>query len=207
MPRSYMPMTAAAAHPTAMPHNGAQRRSVSEPRRVIPTMMARVARAATGADQGEDTGASSRRPSATEARESAISIITVPYTVGVMIRLMLNSHLEKMIWNAAETSTRVVIVVGPPSTSAMMQNGMAAKDVYTGKTAPVPMGPSRTTCSNVDTPITTSVANTSHSRKASLPPDPLTTITGPTSVSMEATTVNCKPTPAATRAGGLSWGS
>ena len=48
-------------------------------------------------------------------------IITVPPTVGVTIRLRMNSHLEMASCAAAATRTRVVSVAGPPSATAVMQ--------------------------------------------------------------------------------------
>ena len=89
-------------------------------------------------------------------------IITVPPTVGVTILLRMNSHLEMTTWITAETMTRVVRVAGPPSTTAVMQKGMANAAVNMGRTAPAPAGPSRRTCNRVDRPTTTREATTIH---------------------------------------------
>ena len=94
--------------------------------------------------------------------ESIIS--TVPLTTGVTIRLRMNSHLEMTIWNPAETRSKVVSVAGPPSTRAVMQNGMEKAAVNMGRVAPAPMGPTRRTCSSVDSPTTTREAKTIHTR-------------------------------------------
>ena len=91
-------------------------------------------------------------------------IITVPPTVGVTMRLKINSHLEMASWTAAATRTRVVSVAGPPSATAVMQNGMEKAAVNIGRTAPPPIGPTRRTCSSVDTPTTTREAKTIHTR-------------------------------------------
>ena len=91
-------------------------------------------------------------------------IITAPPTVGVTIRLRMNSHLEIASWISAETMTSVVSVAGPPSATAVMQNGMAKAAVNIGSTAPAPTGPSRRTCRIVDRPQTRSEAKTIHTR-------------------------------------------
>ena len=91
-------------------------------------------------------------------------IITVPPTVGVTILLRMNSHLEIRSWTAAVTRTRVVSVVGPPSTTAVMQNGMEKAAVNMGRTALPPMGPIRRTCNSVETPTTIREAKTIHTR-------------------------------------------
>ena len=64
------------------------------------------------------------RRGTTEARVIESIIITVPPSTGVTSRLRRNSHLEIINWVAEVTSTRVINVAGPPSTTAEMQNGM-----------------------------------------------------------------------------------
>ena len=87
-------------------------------------------------------------------------IIMMPPTVGVTMRRRMNSHLEIAICTTADTSTRVVSVAGPPSTTAVMQKGMEKAAVNMGRTAPPPTGPSRRTCNRVETPTTNKEANT-----------------------------------------------
>ena len=91
-------------------------------------------------------------------------IITVPPTVGVTMRLRINSHLEMTSCRTADTMTSVVSVAGPPSTTAEMQNGMENAAVNMGKTAPAPIGPMRRTCMKVDRPQTTKEAKTIHTK-------------------------------------------
>ena len=91
-------------------------------------------------------------------------ISTVPPTVGVMIRRSTNSHLEMTIWPIAQTMTRVVSVAGPPSTTAEMQKGIEKAAVNMGSTAPAPTGPTRRTCTSVDTPATRREAKTIQTR-------------------------------------------
>ena len=143
-----------------MPIIGAHRRQTGDPRRVSAPTTMRVTSAVNGAATGSASAASSSRPKTTDARVMERIIITVPLIVGVMIRRRMNSHLEITSWNAAEARISVVRVAGPPSTSAVMQNGMEKAAVNSGSTAPAPTGPSRRTCSNVATPTTTSVAKT-----------------------------------------------
>ena len=71
--------------------------------------------------------------------------MTMPPTVGVTTRRSMNSHLETTSWTAAETSTRVVSVAGPPSITAVMQKGMETAAVNMGRTAPAPTDPKRRT--------------------------------------------------------------
>ena len=54
----------------------------------------------------------------------------------------------------------VASVAGPPSTTAVMQKGIANAAVNIGSTAPPPTGPSLLTWISVDTPTTRSDANT-----------------------------------------------
>ena len=155
--------------------------------------MTSVARAVSGAATGSASDASSRRPKTTDARVMDRIIITVPPTVGVTIRLRMNSHLEIASWISAETMTSVVSVAGPPSATAVMQNGMAKAAVNIGSTAPAPTGPSRRTCRIVDRPQTRSEAKTIHTRYESSRPEALATMTGVTSKVAEAMRLNCRP--------------
>ena len=102
---------------------------------------------------------------------------------------------------------RAVRVAGPPSTTAVMQNGMEKAAVNRGSTVPDPTGPSRRTCSRVARPTTSSEAKTTHVRYASSRPDALATTTGVTSKVADAIRLNWKPKPREARRGGLSCGS
>ena len=117
-----------------------------------------VARATMNVSPRADSVSVFSRLNTREARESVTIISTVPPTSGVTTRLRTNSHLAMRIWKAAVTRTRLVSVAGPPSTSAMMQNGMEMKDVRMGRTSPVPMRPMLATCSRVVMPMVASVA-------------------------------------------------
>ena len=127
-------------------------------------MTPKVASAVKGAPTGSANDTFSNRRGTTEARVMERIIITVPPTVGVTSRLRMNSHLAITSWAAAETRTRVVSVAGPPSTTALMQNGMEKAAVNMGRTAPAPTGPNRRVCNSVDAPQTTREAKTIHDR-------------------------------------------
>ena len=111
------------------------------------------------------------------------------------------------IWNKPETATRAASVIGPPSINARTQNGMAMEMGIEVTMQPAPMGPNRTVCSTVVTPLTTSAAETIHSAWDALPPTACTTIIGNNTVGARSRMADCKPSPSATTSGGLSWGS
>ena len=115
---SYMPNPAAAMQPPTIAIRGAHRRSNSEPRRARAATMIKVTSAVKGAAVGSTFDDLSSRSKTTEARVIDRIIITVPPTVGVTILLRMNSHLETTSWTTADTSTKVVSVAGPPSTTA-----------------------------------------------------------------------------------------
>ena len=148
--------------------------------------MTNVASAVSGAATGSASDASSRSPKTTDARVMERIIITVPTTVGVTIRRTMTSHYEMASCITAETRTNAVSVDGPPSATAVMQNGVAKMAVNMGKTAPAPTGPSRRTCTIVDRPQTRSEAKTIQMRKESSRPEALATMTGVTSRVAEA---------------------
>ena len=120
---SKMPNAAATRHPTTMPITGAQSRHSALPRSVSAATTVSVANAVSGAAVGSSSDAPSSRSNTTEASVMERIIITVSLTTGVTSRRRMNSHLAMMNWNAAEASTSVVSVAGPPSTTAVMQKG------------------------------------------------------------------------------------
>ena len=153
---SYMPSAAAAAVPTTGPHN----RSIAAPRSVSAATTKRVTRAVSGAAMGFSWEASSSSWKTTDASVIESMVTMMPPTVGVTTRRSMNNHLETINWAMAATSTRVVSVAGPPSTTAVMQKGMETAAVNMGSIAPAPNGPMRRTCSRVESPTTTSEAKT-----------------------------------------------
>ena len=114
------------------------------------------------AASGSTWVASSSRANTTEARVMERIIITVPPTMGVTMRRRINSQREMASWARAETITSVAKVAGPPSATAVMQNGMANAAVNIGSTAPAPTAPRRRTWISVDRPTTIREAKTIH---------------------------------------------
>ena len=145
-----------------MPINGPQRRNVAEPRSMSAATIIVVARAVRVAPSGFSCDAESRRSKTTEARVTERIIMIVPPTMGVTTRLRRNNHLEITSWIIEVTITSVIRVLGPPSTTAVMQKGMAKAAVNMGRTAPAPTGPSRRTWISVDKPTTRREAKTIH---------------------------------------------
>ena len=95
---------------------------------------------------------------------AAISIITVPVTVGVKMRRSSDSLAASMNWNSDEMTTRLASVAGPPSFKAATQTAMKAPDVPMISTCPEPKRPHRAAWSTVVRPQTTKAANTPHTR-------------------------------------------
>ena len=60
---------------------------------------------------------------------TAMSMMTVPATVGVMILRTHASRAAKPNWNSAEMSTSVASMAGPPSASAVTLTAMNAPEV------------------------------------------------------------------------------
>ena len=84
----------------------------------------------------------------------------MPPTVGVTTRRRMKSHLEMMSCTMAHANTSVVSAAGPPSKAAVMQKGMDTAAVNMGRRDPAPTGPTRFTCSSVESPTTTREAKT-----------------------------------------------
>ena len=159
-PVSKMPRPAATRQPTTIPASGPQNRRRAEPRSISAAATTIVASAVSEASSGSALVASSSRSNTTEASVMDRIIITVPPTVGVTNRLRMNSHRDITICTIAERMTSVARVAGPPSTSAVMQKGMANAAVNIGSTAPAPTNPSFRTWMMVESPTTTREANT-----------------------------------------------
>ena len=128
--------------------------------------MTRIVTAAlTGAAAaGVPSGTSVSRPKTIGMTVTGISMITVPATVGVMIRLSRESRAESANWNSDEITIRVASRAGPPCASAVTQTAMKAPEVPMRRTYPAPMRPARTACRIVVSPLTASAAKTAHVR-------------------------------------------
>ena len=143
-----------------MPKTGAHNFISAVPLKVNATTIVRVTRVVRRADPGSSSVASSSRANTTDANVIERIIITVPLTIGVTTLRSRKSHLEMTSWKMAEAMISVASVAGPPSTTAVMQKGMAKAAVNMGRTALPPTGPAVFTWISVDSPTTSSDANT-----------------------------------------------
>ena len=98
---------------------------------------------------------------------TAISMITVPATVGVMRRLSSDSREASRNWKSAEAATSVASMPGPPCASAATDTAMKAPDVPISRMYPAPKRPNRLACTIVVMPLTRSAAEAAHDRKSS----------------------------------------
>ena len=120
-----MPKTPATTQPEMMPMTGAQRRQTPAARRVTATVMTIVAAALAGAAAGDAPsvtwGSMSKMMGMTV---TAISMITVPQTVGVKMRRSRASRADRANCTRAEAATSEASIPGPPSA----QRGDADRD-------------------------------------------------------------------------------
>ena len=123
-----------------------------------------VAALAGAAIAGVPSGTSLSIPKMIGITVTAISMITVPATVGVMMRRSSASRSESANWNSAEIATRVASNPGPPSTSDVTQTAMKAPEVPMRSGYPAPIRPTRTACMIVVSPLTRSAAKTAQVR-------------------------------------------
>ena len=187
-----------------MPISGPHSLNTGERRNASAATMTRVTNAVNEPPTGSAAVASSNNLNTTDAKVIDRIIITVPPTIGVTIRLSKNNHFETASWITAEMITSVVNVAGPPSTTAVIQNGIANAAVNIGRTTPPPRGPMRRAWIRVEIPTTTNDANTIQLMYQSPKPDACATITGVTNNVAEAKRLNCNPSPAVVGTGGFS---
>ena len=162
---SYSPNGADTAQPTAMPMMGAQMRTTLGPRIASATTTTIVTAAATApADAETPSGTVDIMSYSIGSTVAAMSMITVPETTGVSSRRNHDSLDASMNWKNDETTIRLAMVAGPPSTMAAMHTAMNAPDVPIISTWPEPMRHTRTACNMVVIPLTTMAANTAHAR-------------------------------------------
>ena len=132
-------------HPTVIPMMGDQSRHVGGARITIPATTTRVTRAATGAAAcGDPSGTTLSESNTIGITVAAISMITVPVTVGVKMRRSNERRAAKRNWKSDDMTIRLAIVAGPTSLSAATQTAMKAPDVPISSTCPDPNRPTRT---------------------------------------------------------------
>ena len=118
-------------------------------------------RAAVGAARGGVPSGTSVKESKTRGiTVAAINITTVPETVGVNKRRISESRAASANWKIDDTTMRVAMVDGPPTTSAVTQTAMKTPDVPIIRMCPDPNRPTRTACKTVVRPLITSTAKT-----------------------------------------------
>ena len=107
---------------------------------------------------------------------TAISMITVPATVGVITRRRSDRRDEIRNWNREEATISVASSAGPPRSSAATDTAMKTPDVPMSRTYPAPILPIGLACTSVVMPQINSAAKAAQVRYASLPPPARTTI-------------------------------
>ena len=93
---------------------------------------------------------------------AAINMITVPETTGVKIRRSSESRAAIANWNSEDTTMRLAIRDGPPSTRAATQIAMNAPDGPIMSTCPAPIRPTLEAWRIVVAPLTSSAAKMAH---------------------------------------------
>ena len=160
-----MPNDTAATQPTKMPITGPHSRMTPLARSTMSSVATMVAPAVTGAASDEaPSGTWRRRSNRRGMIVTAMSMITVPATTGVMIRLRSARCRESPNWKREEAMTSDARRAGPPSTSAVTEAAMNAPDVPMRRTYPAPMRPMRAACTAVVTPLTIRTAKLPHDR-------------------------------------------
>ena len=129
------------------------------------TVMAIVVRAVSGAAAGAaPSGATKSRSKPMGMTVTAISMITVPATVGVMKRRSSERREEIRNWKSDEATIRVASSAGPPSCSAATETAMKTPEVPINRTYPAPILPSGLAWIIVEMPHTMSAANAAQVR-------------------------------------------
>ena len=125
-----MPNRPAVTVPATTPMTGAQRRSGPPALSAMPMITSRVARALSGAaGGGAAAGTCASMSNTIGMTVTAISMITVPATVGVNTRRSNESRAASANWNSDEITTSVASSAGPPWASAVTQTAMKAPEV------------------------------------------------------------------------------
>ena len=157
---SYRPKGAATAQPTTIPITGDHSRQAAGARSMRTATVTIVATVAAGAAAGDVPSGTSFMVSNTSGiTVAAISMITVPETTGVNIRRSNESRAASANWNSDDTTMRLALVDGPPSTRAATQTAMNAPEVPMISTCPAPTRPAWRI---VVAPLTTRAAKTAH---------------------------------------------
>ena len=109
---------------------------------------------------------------------TAISITTVPPTVGVIMRRKSDKRAENKNWANEDATTRVASNGSPLLVTAMVETAIKAPDVPMNSTYPAPNGPIGRACNTVVSPLTNKAANTAQVINSADCPAAFNTITG-----------------------------
>ena len=116
--------------PATAPSTGAQRRHAPVALNASTTIAASVTAALVGAAVGDvPSGTCVSRSKTIGITVTGISMITVPATLGVMIRLSQERRQAIANWKSHEATIRVASMPGPPCVRAVTQTAMKAPEV------------------------------------------------------------------------------
>ena len=189
------------------PMIGPHRRRIPGARSAIPTAMSMVTANAAGAAFGDAPAVELSIMSKTMGMTvTAISMMIVPATAGVMIRRTAAIRRTSRNWKNDEATTSVASRPGPPSTSAVTHTEMNAPDVPIMRTWPAPRRPSRTACSIVVSPLISSAPKTDQATHDSAAPAARAMMSGVMAIPPTVRTAAWTPRPAAIHSGGRSSG-
>ena len=154
-PPSSSPKNDAAVTPATIPINGPHSRTGPLNFSITASVTTSVAITVTGAARGPlPSGTLSMKSKRNGITLTAISMITVPATVGVRIRRRIASRPARRNWKRDDTMISVASSPGPPCWSAATDTAMNAPDVPIMSTYPDPSRPTRRACRMVATPLT-----------------------------------------------------
>ena len=109
---------------------GAHSRHAPDARSARPATTSSVTAALSGGPAGAvSAGTSFSMSKMMGMTVTAISMMTVPATVGVITRRTQDSRADSTNWKSADTKTSVASMPGPPSASAVTDTAMNAPEV------------------------------------------------------------------------------
>ena len=118
-------------------------------------MQSKVTAALMEPPKGETpSGTLVKRPKLIGMTTTEMSMITVPATVGVIIRRNRESLVERINWKRDEITTRVASMAGPPCLMAEIEAAVKVPEVPMRRIYPEPTLPTRRACKIVLNPLT-----------------------------------------------------
>ena len=194
--------------PATIPINGPHSRAGPLNFSITASVTTSVAMTVTGAARGPlPSGTLSMKSKRNGITLTAISMITVPATVGVRIRRSSDRRPASRNWKSDDTMISVASRPGPPCWSAATDTAMNAPDVPIISTYPDPSRPTRRACRMVATPLTRSAPKAPQAKYAALLSALRSTIATVSTTPPIASTEYWRASPAASGQGGFSSGS